>query len=85
MEHLLIFITILYNILSYILTLPGWDSDNGIIPTDKGNKVSWINSILIQLNFFHVGGVLSRKVPSVFYMFAVCCTGPRTIVADGRV
>ena len=59
--HLLNFISILYNILSYILILRGWDSDNGSVPTDKRNKVSWINSILIQLNLFNVGGVSHNK------------------------
>ena len=49
--HLLIFIYILYNILSYIPVLRGWNSDNRSIATDKRNKISWINFIFNQLNF----------------------------------
>ena len=71
----------------------------GVFPLTRGVRFSWINFIFIQLNICNVGGVAhydrnpvhlllcssSSKVPSVCCMFAVCRTGPRTIVADGRV
>ena len=64
--HVLILIIILYCILSYVLILRGWDSDNVGVSTDKRNDISWNNSISIRLytssmyaGFLTITGTLS--------------------------